>query len=251
MGFSEKCVKCQKCASVCPTGCLSVKDSVLDNERCIRCLNCTAVCPVGAIGFSWHRPFENKTDFSKRAFLTQTLATAASAATGAALAAHLPLRSEKRCICPPGASTTDNFFTKCINCRLCLAVCPAHVIRPNGMFGGVRLVYGETYCFYDCNKCTTVCPTGALTPLILEEKQKCRIGMAQFFKEKCVGCGKCVVACPQGAVELQTLDDKPKAVLKPLYCIGCGACVAACPLPDKAVRVVPVMKQNKALKGIK
>lgn len=254
MRLSEKCVKCGRCASVCPSGCIIPEQKALDNERCVRCLKCTAVCPVKAIGFKKRETAPVKTDISRRGFLTGTFTTAAAVGAGVVFAGHVNAgtgRSDvRRPICPPGATTPEEFAAKCTNCQLCVSACKGKVLRPKSKeYETVHLEYGDNYCLYECNACSNVCPTGAILPLTLAEKQTRRIAMAQFFKDKCAGCGSCVRKCPRGAVEIKEIDGKRKAVLSAQYCIGCGACVAACPLPEKAVRAVPIVIQSTALKS--
>lgn len=254
MRLSDKCVKCGKCVSVCPSGCINPAEKTLDNERCVRCLKCTAFCPVQAVGFKKKEALPQKTDLSRRGFLTGTFTTAAAVGAGVVFANHINAEETDsqalRPICPPGASTPQEFAAKCTNCQLCVSVCKGKVLRPKSKeYSTVHLEYGKDYCLYDCHACCDVCPTGALASLTLAEKQKRRIAMAQFFKDKCAGCGSCVRKCPRGAVEIKEIDGKRKAVLSAQYCIGCGACVAACPLPEKAVRAVPIVIQSTALKS--
>jgi len=42
----EKCIRCGKCAEVCPAGAIS--NGVLDRSKCIRCGKCTEPCYAGA-----------------------------------------------------------------------------------------------------------------------------------------------------------------------------------------------------------
>lgn len=249
MRLSDKCVKCRKCVSVCPSGCIDPDNRALDNERCVRCLKCSAVCPVDAINFKTEGATERNTDLSRRGFLTGSVTTAAAAGAGIVFARRTVLKDtpeEKRPICPPGATTAETFAAKCTNCQLCVAGCAGKVLRPKSeRYQTVHLEYGENFCLYDCRKCSSVCPTGALKPLTLEEKQRRRIGLAQFSAEKCVGCGLCADTCPRNAVSVMDVDGEDKAVLNEEMCIGCGACVNACPLPEKAVRVAAVLIQSQ------
>ncbi len=250
--MSDKCVKCRKCVSVCPSGCVDPDNKILDNERCVRCLKCTAVCPVKAIGFEKQPALPEKTDLSRRGFLTGSLTTAAAVSAGVVFSRRTTApdkKSEKsRPICPPGTTTAEDFAAKCTNCQLCVAGCAGKVLRPKSkQYQTVHLEYGENYCLYDCHKCSSVCPTGALIPLTLAEKQNRRIGLAQFSTEKCVGCGLCADTCPRNAISITDIDGDEKAVLNAELCIGCGACVQACPLPEKAVHVTAVLIQSQAI----
>ncbi len=43
------CAKCEKCASVCPTAAITVRDTVVtDRSACIRCCACVKTCSTGA-----------------------------------------------------------------------------------------------------------------------------------------------------------------------------------------------------------
>ena len=47
--IEEICIKCGQCASVCPTGVVTVGDTVVtDRSGCIRCCACVKVCPTKA-----------------------------------------------------------------------------------------------------------------------------------------------------------------------------------------------------------
>ena len=64
-------------------------------------------------------------------------------------------------------------------------------------------------CQFNCNRCSQVCPTGAIRPLTLAAKQKTKIAEARFNPRTCIvfqdgaKCGKCADACPVKAVTLR------------------------------------------------
>ena len=48
--YAEKCIGCQGCLSVYPTGCISrIVPRVIDASHCLHCGNCMNICPVNAV----------------------------------------------------------------------------------------------------------------------------------------------------------------------------------------------------------
>lgn len=247
--FTERCVKCGKCVTVCPAGCLDPKAGTIDNGRCIRCLACASACPFGAITYGHNPGFRFPT---RRKALTVGGVLAGGAAVG--VAAHFVSPSiienairRKNVICPPGAGDAARFASKCTDCRLCVTQCPTEVIKPAGVAGIVHLDYATTgaQCKFDCKRCTEVCPTGALLPLTLAEKQRTRLGLAVIDTQRCrafngESCEVCAPVCPAHALHLVRREDNsvvPEVDAE--RCIGCGACRSACPMEPKAIAVVP------------
>ena len=47
---TDKCIGCQGCRSVCPSGCISsTLPRVIDKRHCLHCGNCFRICPVKAV----------------------------------------------------------------------------------------------------------------------------------------------------------------------------------------------------------
>jgi len=254
--FTDKCVKCGKCARECPTGCLDPRSGTLDNERCVRCMNCVAACRPHGLTFTAARPDAAPTDLKRRALLVNGGVLLAGAAAGAVLARTALAGAFRRGaetlrkhfgILPPGAGNFERFAARCTACQLCAANCPERIIVPApGGDGPVRLDLGRGACRYDCDACSRLCPTGALLPLGLKRKRRTRIAEASFDPRRCIvfqegeKCGRCAKACPTGAVTLRR-TGAPR--LDASKCIGCGACRLVCPAREKAMTVHAVDRQ--------
>lgn len=246
LSFNEKCVKCGLCAKSCPAGCMDPASGKIDNERCVRCLNCLAVCRRNAVVFGREKN-AGETDGNRRAFLTGAGVFTAAAACGFTLAKTGLSRfaaAVEKAILPPGAGDAGRFASRCTSCLLCVKNCPAKIIRPaKGGYGPVSLDLSSAECRYYCHKCSEVCPTGAIRPLSLEEKQSCQIARARIDKEKCVSCGLCARTCPAGAIAFSPEQaGRTPPVVDGTLCIGCGACSHACPV--EAIDILPIEKQS-------
>ena len=155
---------------------------------------------------------------------------------------------------PPGAVPEDRFAGLCIRCNNCTHACPTKIIHPDtgheaGLAGFaapvVKFDRDYKYCLETCNACTQVCPTGALTALPLEKKNKYVIGEALVDNNICLTalgkkeCDACEQACPYDAVKITWDEDQYNAY--PVVndkCIGCGACEVVCPTnPVRSIRV--------------
>jgi len=156
---------------------------------------------------------------------------------------------------PPGAVPEDRFTGLCIRCNNCVHACPSKIIRPDsgheaGLAGFlapiIRYDTDYKYCLETCNACTQVCPTGALTPLDLQRKNKYIIGEALVDNNICLvplgkkECDACERSCPYQAIKITWDEEQYIAypVIDPNKCNGCGACQVVCPTtPTKAIRV--------------
>jgi ferredoxin len=159
-------------------------------------------------------------------------------------------RSKNAPLRPPGAIKEDEYAGLCLRCGNCIRTCPSKIIHPDtgqaGILGFLSPVvrYETDYCNEECNACTTVCPSGALQTLSLEQKNGYVIGQAQLDRALCLwgisDCNACVNACPFDAIQIfwdkEAYESYP--VVDLLKCNGCGACEVYCPTGDiKAIRV--------------
>jgi ferredoxin len=122
------------------------------------------------------------------------------------------------------------------------------------------------YCEYKCAMCTQVCPTEAIKPLSLKEKQQVKIGLAHIDKNRCLPyaysrpCLVCEEQCPlpEKAIWLEettVLNSRGnKVVVKQPHvnaelCIGCGICQNKCPVSDRAAIRVTSIGETRNLKN--
>ena len=149
---------------------------------------------------------------------------------------------------PPGAVPEDQFSSHCIRCGRCAEVCPYRSVvlldAKSGTDAGTPLVEAEVIPCYLCMECVTVCPSGALRPIEMEET---RMGIAVIDPETCVTrlgtllCRTCYNVCPlqDTAIDLPAME--PQVIED--GCTGCGICVHACPIDvepgKKAINIEP------------
>ncbi|MDL2264468.1 4Fe-4S dicluster domain-containing protein [Synergistaceae bacterium OttesenSCG-928-I11] len=255
--IAPSCTACGLCEGVCPTDCIDTSERAVDNERCVRCMNCTSQCTNGSISLrraEKHEPVSGEpADPSRRIFLLKAGGLAIGV-IGAGQILGTPIRdlartsgSAEGMILPPGALDAERFLKSCTSCRMCALNCPTKVIRSSGLFEPVHLEFDRGACHHDCTLCNAICPSGALQPLSLEDKQWLKIGEASCDASKCralkenVACYLCSKVCPKGAI---SMTDAPNGLEVPevaaFHCIGCGACQSVCPMTPKAIVVTGV-----------
>ncbi len=270
----SECTLCGKCERVCKAECIDSKNKYIDHGRCISCFNCFDSCSNN--GFYYSFLGRNKKeiipsveiDKNKRSFMLAVgagllsiplLNRKSTFAYGTGKPGNIPTGSNLP-ITPPGSISAENFTNNCVACYLCVSKCPKNVIVPSffdyGFEGFMqpKLDYTKSYCNYDCVECTHVCPTGAIQPQAIEEKQLIQLGVAKFIVENCVvmvsrtDCGACSEHCPTKAVYMVPFEGLWLPEVNPDICIGCGACEYACPTsPYKAIFVESNEIHSKAL----
>jgi len=252
------CNRCGRCVDVCQVGAIETqRDYEIVPSACTVCLDCLAACPQRAAGFRWSwRPDDRREhDPSRRQVLIGLGAAAASVAV-----LRTGVRSERphpRLIRPPGVDDEGVFLTRCVRCSQCMKVCPTSGLQPVLFEAGLegmwtpRLVPRLGYCDYGCNACGQVCPSGAIPPLDLVQKQGTSIGVAVIDRNRCwpwatgTPCIVCEEMCPvpDKAIELQVggdggheqgLAEVQKPVVVAERCIGCGICEYQCPVESQA-----------------
>jgi ferredoxin len=231
---------------------------------------CARICPLGAtqellenIG-SFLRNFRKKirTKSHEKAAPenafggTRRIFIAVAAGLGFSLVAKNigQARSDNAPLRPPGAIQEKEFTGLCLRCGNCMRACPSKIIHPDKGQSGIlgflspAIRYERDYCKKECNACTTVCPSGALQSLNLEQKNKYIIGKASVDNSLCLWgvseCKTCLPSCPYEAIKVQFNEEAYESFpgVDPSKCNGCGACEAVCPTGD--LKAIKVRKRN-------
>jgi ferredoxin-type protein NapF len=266
---TTSCTKCGKCSFACKSQCINIKDLSVDHSRCVSCFNCLAECRDNAISFGTGRKnspvikeVKPETDLGKRAFIATSVAGILLSGGLKSLYASdntkpknkkpttVPIR-KTTVASPPGSLSIAHFTSVCTGCQLCVGHCPTGVLQPStnefGITGFMQVFMDNSsqYCNYECVKCSEVCPTGAILPILVDAKKLTQIGKVTFIKDNCVvyteetACGSCSEHCPTQAVKM--VPYKGNITIPEIdntYCVGCGACEHACPVrPYKAIYV--------------
>jgi ferredoxin len=128
---------------------------------------------------------------------------------------------------PPGALDEERFLARCLRCGQCMRICPANIIQPALLEAGIQGLWtpainyriSRSGCLPNCIACGQVCPTAAIRPLSLEEKQ----GAGEFAAQGPIRMGTAFV--DRGRC-LPWAMDRP-----------CLVCHELCPVSPKAIFV--------------
>jgi len=254
----KECEACGKCISCCRMG--AIKDGKnYDKSECILCMDCVYDCPEHATQFMFRKhiaPSEHdkKEGISRRSFLMILGSFFFMAGFGKFRWVH-----KKNCVIrPPASLKEDDFLNRCIRCGNCMKVCITNGLQPAALEAGPRGIWTPRlipeigYCEYNCTLCGEVCPTAAIKKLSLNEKRKVKLGTAEIDKSICIAwkdnkeCIVCEEHCPipEKAIKLigEIADNKRiyKPVVNEYLCTGCGICQNKCPVrPARAIKVNP------------
>jgi polyferredoxin len=264
------CTRCGRCAVGCKSSCIDFLKHDVDLSRCVNCFNCIHLCQSKAISYGLvglkkknveKEPAKiDETDEGRRKVIVGSLlllfglsrVSNSQDKTVPQPKKESTVRENRTTpVCPPGGLSIDEFNKECIACSLCISVCPNGVLQPSykqyGIMGMMQPVmdYHKSFCTFNCTKCTEVCPTNALHPLLIDAKKLTQIGKAQFIKDNCIvktentACGACSESCPTKACHM--IPYSGNLVIPEVtedICIGCGHCEFACPVkPYKAIFV--------------
>lgn len=276
---TEKCRNCGLCGKQCKASCINMKEHKIDYSRCVVCMDCIDTCKEGAIKYKSRHSLKKAGDKKaesatvgtegngrneangRRTFIATAVAVSATAAAKAqtmkvdgGLAEiqdkKVPVRKTR--LKPAGSLSVRHFDQHCTACQLCVSVCPNNVLRPSASLMTLmqpEMSYEKGWCRPECNRCSQVCPAGAIKPVSIEEKSSVQVGHAVVIRENCVvntdgvSCSNCARHCPAHAIMMVPSDpENPKSLKIPAVneekCIGCGACENLCPArPFSAIYV--------------
>ncbi len=260
---TSACTSCGICGTNCKAGCIDTKLKTVDFSSCVGCFNCLTVCPENGVKFEkfWTGNEQNEINpvtpgKSRRNFLLIAVPAAlgffalCKKSFGQIVVTEKKPVIKKYPVTPPGSISIAHFTNNCTACHLCISACPTHVLSPSiseyGLAGLFQptMDYHASFCNYECTVCGDICPTGAILPLLKEQKKLTQPGKSNFIKENCVvytnetACGACSEHCPTKAVQM--VFYKGSLLIPEVnneICVGCGACEFACPTSPKSIYV--------------
>ena len=221
---ADTCGDCQICEQYCEGACRPSGKFIAG--ECVLCMNCLHRCPVGRVTFAGKASAAGEVglpDLSRRGFIVagSGLLLASMWGVGGLAGAN----RDASLIRPPGALDEERFLARCLRCGQCMRICPGNIIQPALFEAGVQGLWtpavnyriGVSGCQPNCIACGQVCPTAAIRPLSLDEKQ----GLGEFAAQGPICMGTAFV--DRGRC-LPWAMDRP-----------CLVCQELCPVSPKAI----------------
>jgi polyferredoxin len=236
---ADKCGDCRICEEYCEGACRP--SGQLINSECVLCFNCLDRCPAGRVTFAGKASAAGEVglpDLSRRGMIVAGSGLLLASWWGVGALAGTGRNASL--IRPPGSLDEENFLARCIRCGQCMRICPGNIIQPALLEAGVQGVWtpavdyriGRSGCLPNCIACGQVCPTAAIRPLSLEEKQ----GLGVFAEQGPIRMGTAFV--DRGRC-LPWAMDRP-----------CLVCEELCPVSPKAIftrTVYETIRDSQAL----
>jgi MauM/NapG family ferredoxin protein len=259
------CIECKLCAAACDMRAVDLNPRHTVLSECVLCGDCIDGCKRKGVSivFSGFGSGKQNGDLNvpRRNFIQSAAAGLMLAAT-----AKATLNSQKningRFIRPPGSLPENEFLARCIRCGECMKVCKTNGLQPADFECGLdglwtpHLVPRKGPCEEKCNMCGHVCPTEAIRPLPLAEKQYVKLGTAVIDRHRCIAweqeklCLICDEICPYDAIETRVVDNFRGPFKRPFVledkCTGCGYCEKACPVYGRgAIEIYSIGEDRK------
>ncbi|MCA1960803.1 MAG: 4Fe-4S binding protein [Desulfomonile sp.] len=270
---NASCTRCRRCVRSCPTGAIGEDPLTTAHAECIVCLRCMEICPEKAVSFGIApaaprvlAPSDLPTH--RRVFLAAGVGLVVSGLFRTSIHRPKPLDKERALveadlIRPPGALPEAEFLARCVRCGECMKACPTNTLQPVWLKAGLEGIFTPVMvprlaaCALGCTVCGTVCPTGAIRALPLEEKQHAKVGTAWIFRQKCLvweqdkKCLVCDEACPYNAVSFQPVPELRNAApfVVENRCTGCGWCETRCPVEGASAIQVSIIGEMRLVSG--
>jgi polyferredoxin len=221
----EDCTDCHLCEKNCEGACQPT--GRIRTAECVLCLNCIDDCHHGLMGYHTAPSAGGEIlspDLSRREFLTATVSGAAAIPL-LRIAGNPGPNWNARLVRPPGSLPENRFLSRCIKCGQCMRICPTNVIHPAGITAGLEGLWtpvlnfriGTSGCQHNCIACGNLCPTAAIRPISLAERQ----GLDQYAQQ-----GPIII----GTAFIDRGRCLPWAMDRP-----CIVCQENCPVSPKAI----------------
>jgi len=221
---ADTCGDCHICEQHCEGACRPSGRFI--GSECVLCFNCLDRCPAGRVTFATKPSAAGEAglpDLSRRGMIVAGAGLLLASMWGVGRLAGTD--RDPNLIRPPGALDEERFLSRCLRCGQCMRICPGNIIQPALFEAGVQGLWtpavnyriGSSGCLPNCIACGQVCPTAAIRPLSLDEKQ----GLGEFAGQGPIHMGTAFV--DRGCC-LPWAMDRP-----------CLVCQEMCPVSPKAI----------------